>query len=305
MTSLKLKSGLNALKPRRLNLSDGNKSQRFAHEVGSHGNDPMNLYLTKTKRALTSKIFQGTDHQIRVKRNKNSRFKNMGRFLQNQLSYSPSQFYNGKSVPFPQTSIHSITMNNAYTLMNVCDFFVVSSYQNTDQFTLSKIKTACQDAKVSFLILKPIMLQACLWKLFSQSPNRSLDDFWIDAQWESYSDGLFNKLKSPKVISNKVGIYFFSLNPESFSDIDLVFPVSHLESQTLLGAHFLPKVVGGPERLRLTLKNINTPWKDDGDMQTMGFAKVLKEFASKGLVKSSKALNGGLTVLSADEDVNV
>lgn len=298
MTNPTAKQFLAKTVSKKLNPFDGRKAQRFTHEVGFYGNDPMNFHLTKSKRALASKIFNGTDQQIRTKRKNNTVFKNMGRYVQNQLSYSPNQLYTGKYVPFPQTSIHSLAMNNSYSLMNVCDFFVVSSYQSADKHILSNIKKSCQNAKVSFLVLKPVILQACLWKMFAGTKEQSLDEFWTGAHWETYSDSLFDKLNPQEINSKQVGVYFFSLNSTSFSNIDFIFSAENLYTQSLIGAHFLPKIVEGPERLRTTLKNISTPWKYEGDLKTMEFAKVLKELALKGLVKSSPTLNGGLTVVS-------
>lgn len=284
-------------------------SPRFLHEV------PLvekTTHLSKTERLVNSSFFNGTLNQAKQSRLEKTRKSNLGNFIQNQTDGSPiaaSHLLNTDHIPYSHMSKSSISLNAAFELMNTSDFFVISSFSSVDQVSkeslLRQIQKHCQQYSVVFMPVKPVLLQACLWKLSRDTapdPNtQSLDDFWLGNYVESYTDDLANKLKF-KSAGDRLftAIYCFSLESATFSTIEEVFSQRFTKYQRLLGVRFSSAAVGGPERLRSALKNISAPWELNGDDHTLRFAKVLKEFASKGLVKSSQPSLGSLYLTAKD-----
>lgn len=282
-------------------LSSPRWTPRFIHELEKFDGTTGKIGLNQTERILVSNIFKRPVNELSFKKNQTLRIGRMGKYIQHKEDTNSYINATRGKIPYPNMSIESLKMNVTYDLMANCDFFIISTFPDKDQHILATTDRDCRKFGVSYMAVKADIAQACIWKLFTRIPDNSLDDFWLDGHVESYSNELFNKLKLDSNTRSKdkeVFIFFFSLSPSTFSIIENLFSNENISDLDLIGAHFSHKLVGGSQRLRLTLKNIHAPWEDRGDEQTMEFARVLKELASRGLVKSYQVNGCGLNLTS-------
>lgn len=217
--------------------------------------------------------------------------KNLETYIHNQVENNLNISTIPKFIPYSNISTSSVKMNSVYETMKKTDFFVISAFnENLDHNSIifRQISSHCNNLDVKFMMIKPILLQACL-----SSTDGNLDDFWLKRNMDLISDDLIEKLKfdknSPKLIT---GIYFFNLK----SSIEDVFLQKYMECQRLLGARFSIKAIGNTKNLKSALKNIASPWESNQNSKDL--ARILKEFASRGLVKSNKSHDGeGLYII--------
>lgn len=273
---------------------------RFLGELGNYDNQIQKSLFSRTERSIFGNIFNGSIDRVKYDQRNGLQRANIGKYLHNRISNSSFISSNGKYIPYPHMNSKSKQLFSIFELILKCDLFIISSFKSPHHHLLYEIKKICHDRNVYFEPVKPILLQACLWKLSQKKPE-NFDDFWLQGHTNTYSDELFNKLRfsNPETKSSLgwTTIYALNINSSSHSVLEEVFSSKYMENQCLLGAHFSPTTVGSSEKLRLISNNISFPWESKGGNGITNLANVFKELASKGLIHSSQSGCNGLYLL--------
>lgn len=292
---------------------------KFLRDVGANDISTQKSVFSLSERLAYNELFGNLDDMQKLN-SKRHRRRNWGRYAQSHETpefielHSPQHKHSTFDhiseevvrVPYPQTGIQNATMRAMQELTEHSGYFVVVNIAEGMDEAVRKqavdmYSRACLAYNIKLLLIKPVLLRACLWQL--SSPSKQLDEFWTKGHLDFYTDKLCSKLTSaapptPKDRSTRglTAVLFFDLGKGSHGVLEnAIEPIQDVSK--VIGARINSESIGGPENFQEILSNINTPWAAAGDEKTKTLAKVLESMASFGLVDSSKAPGGGIYVV--------